>query len=166
MLGAGSGGQLNVVDTGRTQGIAGSSQGRARGDDIVDDQDRQAMPRLAGAKCRTDQPLGAGLPGLRSAVRSVQQPPAGHPELTGNGAGYCLCLVVATVLHPASAGRCPGDDIDIRELEPADHVYGQQARRRTSVTELERDYQLPRRSLERERSANTLGTAQRTNRRQ
>ncbi len=162
-LSAGRGGQLDVVDTCRMQGVGSCSQRRTRGDDVIDDQDRETVARLPGTKCRTDETLGAGLAGLRTAVCTVQETPARNAELTGHGARDCLCLVVPAPPHPASAGGCPGHHIHICEFQPTDHVCGQHAGGRTPVPELERDYQLPGCSLERERGANALGAAQRTN---
>ncbi|MEY2580449.1 MAG: hypothetical protein QOE09_298 [Ilumatobacteraceae bacterium] len=98
-------------------------------------------------------------------MRSVQQPSTGNAELAGDGARDGLGLVVATSLDPVSAGRSPRHHIDARELEPTHHVRGQHARDRPSMTELQRDYQLPRRPLERERGTNALGAVQRTDRR-
>ncbi len=166
MLGAGRSGQLDSIHTGGTQCVGGGSQRRASGDDIVDHQDRQTVPGLTGAKCGTDETLGTGFAGLWRAMGAVQEPAARNTELAGNGAGYRLGLVVAASPDPAGTGWRPRDEIDVRELQPTHHVSGQHAGGGPPMPKLERDDQLTRRALERERGADAIRAAQRMNRRE
>jgi hypothetical protein len=166
VLGAGHSGQLDTIHTGGPKSVGRGSQRRTRGDDIVDHEDRQTVPRLPGAKCRTDEALGAGFAGLWRAMGAVQEPAARNTELAGHRAGYRLGLVVAASPDPAGAGRRPRDEIDVGELQPTHHVSGQHAGGRPPMTKLERDYQLPGCALERERGADAIRAAQRMNRRE
>ena len=75
-------------------------------------RDRAGPP---GPKRRTDEAIGTRLARLRRAVGPVQQPPARDAELTGDGAGDGFGLVVPAAAHAASAGRRPGDDVDMGE---------------------------------------------------
>jgi hypothetical protein len=163
-LGAGGRRQLDAIDTCGTQGVGSGPQRRTRGDDIVDHQNRQPVPRLPGPEYGTSETLGAGLAGLGRAVGAVQQPAARNTELASDGAGDRLGLVVTAPTNPACAGGCPGDEIDVCELQATHHVSGQHGGGRPPMAELERDDQLPRRALEREGGAYAIGAARRENR--
>ena len=128
-LGAGCGSKPDVVDTCLVQGCGRSSQCRAGGDDIVDDQHRQAVPRTPRPERWTNEAVGSRFSSLWRTVGPIQQATAGNSQLASNGLGDRLGLVVAASTDPAGAGRRPCDHVDIVEAQAVDHVGGQDARR-------------------------------------
>ena len=163
-LGTGSRDQLDPVDTGRVQGLGRATQGRAGRDDIVDNQHREAATRTPRPERRANQPVGARFAGLRRTVGPIQEPTARNTELTSYGLGDRLGLVVAAPAYPTGTRGRPRDHVDVVEAEPSDHVRGKDARRGSTMTELESDDQLTRHAVEWERGSNAIGTAHRCGR--
>ncbi len=155
-LGAGRGDELDPGHACSAQRLARRAQRRAGGDHIVDDQHRQVVPRPPGAKSRAGQTIGTGLSGLRAAVCPVQQPPARHAQLTGDGLGNGLRLVVTTPTNSPSTGRRPGDEIDVLEPEPAHHLCCDHASYRTAMPELQGNDQLAGHTIERKCSPDAI----------
>jgi hypothetical protein len=162
---AGSGGELDPVDTGRVQGFGRGPQGRAGRDDIVDKQHGEAATRTPRPEGRANETIGARFAGLRRTVGPIQEPPARNTQLACNGLGNRLCLVVAASADPTGTRGRPRDHVDVVEAEPSDHVRRKDARRGSMVTELEGDDQLTRHAVERERGRDAVGTAHRCDRR-
>jgi len=149
-------------DARRQQGVGSTLQRRARRDDVVDEQHRETLTGSPGTKPRTGQPFGSRLPGLGRAVRPIEQSAARNAEPPGDGAGDDLGLVVAAPANPTATGRCPSDDIDRRELQPADHLRGEHVGGATAVTELQRHDQLAGDTVEGKRRSDPLRRAQLT----
>ncbi len=160
-LGAGCGGELDLGDTCRVQGFGRGSQCRAGRDDIVDEQHHETAARTPSPERWTDETVGARFSGLRRTVGPIQEPATGNAQLAGNGLGDRLGLVVAAPAHPTGAGGRPGDHIDVVEAQSSDHVRGKDTRGGSPVTELERDDQLPRHSLERKCGRDAIATTHR-----
>ena len=121
-------------------------------------------PRTPRPKRRTNQPVGSRFTGLRRTVGPIQEPTARNAQLTSDGLGDGLGLVVAASAYPTGTRGRPCDHVDVVEAEPSDHVRGKDARRGSTVTELESDDQLTRHALERERGRDAIGTAHRCDR--
>jgi hypothetical protein len=152
-LGAGGGDQLDMRNAGRPQRLRCTTQRGTGGDDVVDDEHSEATPRLPSPERRARQASGSRLAGLGTAVRPIQQPPAGNTELTSDGAGNGLGLVVTASAHATGAGGRPGDDIDVFESQSANHLCCEHPGCGLAVAELQRDDQLPWHPLEGKRGA-------------
>lgn len=144
-----------MAHAGRTQCVTCSSQRATSSDHIVDDEHVQAGTSLPGPKRRADQPLGTRLAGLRRRVRTVEQAPARHAELAGDGASHELGLVVPAPPHPTGAGGSPGDEVEMVERETAENVWHEHRRGFPAVAELQRQDELAGDTLERQAGDDT-----------
>jgi hypothetical protein len=102
---------------------------------------------------------------LRRTVGPIQESTARNTQLTSNGLSDRLGLVVTASANPTGARGRPGDDVDVVEAEARHHVRCKDTRRGSTVTELERNDQLTRHVVERERGRDSIGTAHRCDRR-
>jgi hypothetical protein len=152
-LGAGGGDELDMSNSGRTQRLRCSTQRGTGGNDVVDDEHSKATARLPRPERRAGQAISSRLAGLRTAMSPIQQPPARYTELTSDGAGDGLGLVVTTPAHTTGAGRCPGDDVDVLESQSANHLCCEHRCCRLVVAELQRNDQLPWHPFEGKRGA-------------
>ena len=152
-LGAGGGDELDMCNAGRTQRLRCSTKRGTGGHDVVDDEHSEACARLPSAERRARQAIGSRLTCLGTAVSPIQQSTAGNAELTSDGAGNGLGLVIAASAYATSAGGRPSDDIDVLESQSTNHLCRKHPRCRLAVAELQRHDQLPRHPLEGKRGA-------------
>jgi hypothetical protein len=110
-----------------------------------------SRPRLED---RALQPLGPGAAGLLGAVGAVQQAPAGHAQLAGDGPGQQLGLVVPPAAHAGRPGGRPGDDVHTAGLEAGHDQLGQVWCGAAAIAVLQTEDDLARQPFERQRGTN------------
>jgi hypothetical protein len=150
---------VHLGHTGVAQCPLCCQQRGAGGDDIVDEQHPERPHGETRPELGRVEPLGPAAPGLWGTVGSVQQPPAGQPQLASHRPRQQLGLVEAALYHPGAAGGCPGDHIDrnLGQTKPAHHQPREMTSHCPPVAVLQRQQRATRHAVERHGGSDAVG---------